>query len=153
MNPISLEALLGLQIFQVFFLALHDWIPLGRLNDVGAARAASPNGKLFVVTLISTLPFAIGLAATVFYWAQPFPGWLIVWLWVSYVILFLGQLRAWWIPYLLVPEPARAARYRAMFGQTLAFLPERNGIRPNVLHILLHVSTLATLIVLAALDR
>jgi len=151
MNPIWLEALLGLQIFQVLFLSLHDWIPLGRLNDVKAARDANPNGRLFVITLVSALLYAFGLAATLYYWGRPFPGWLIVWLWVSYTLLFLGQLRAWWIPYLLVPEPARAARYRTMFGQTLAFLPERNGIRPNALHILLHVSTLATLIVLAAM--
>ena len=40
MNPILLDTLLGLQVFQVLFLALHDWIPLGRLNDVKAARAA-----------------------------------------------------------------------------------------------------------------
>jgi hypothetical protein len=38
-----------------------------------------------------------------------------------------------------------------MFGATHAFLPERNGIRPNTLHILLHVSTTALLIVLAVL--
>lgn len=151
MNPILLDALLGLQIFQVLFLSLHDWIPLGRLNDVKAARAASPNGKLFIVTLISTLPFAVGLAGTIYYWGRPFPDWLAIWLWASYVILFLGELRAWWIPYLLIPDPVRAARYQGMFGQTLSFLPEHNGIRPNVLHILLHVATLLTLIVLAAL--
>jgi len=38
-----------------------------------------------------------------------------------------------------------------MFGATHAFLPEHNGIRPNTLHILLHTSTAALLIVLAAL--
>lgn len=30
--------LLALQALQVAFLWLHDWIPLGRLNDVAAAR-------------------------------------------------------------------------------------------------------------------
>lgn len=108
---------------------------------------------MFVTTLVSALPFAFGLAATLFYWGRAFPGWLFMWLWVSYALLLLGQLRAWWIPYLLVAEPARAARYDAMFGNTLAFLPAHNGIRPNLLHILLHVATLATLIVLALIDR
>jgi hypothetical protein len=152
-NPILLDTLLGLQVFQVLFLVLHDWIPLGRLNDVKAARAANPGSRLFVTTLVSALPFAFGLAATLFYWGQAFPGWLFMWLWVSYALLLLGQLRAWWIPYLLVAEPARAARYDAMFGNTLAFLPAHNGIRPNLLHILLHVATLATLVVLALMDR
>jgi hypothetical protein len=38
-----------------------------------------------------------------------------------------------------------------MFGTTHAFLPERNGIRPNTLHVILHILTLATLVVLGAL--
>ena len=61
-----------------------------------------------------------------------------------------GQLTAWWVPYLIRPEPVRAKRYRVMFGNTHAFLPERNGIVPNTLHCLLHVATVATLIVLGA---
>jgi hypothetical protein len=38
-----------------------------------------------------------------------------------------------------------------MFGKTHAFLPVRNGIRINTLHVILHVATLTTLVVLAAL--
>jgi len=36
-----------------------------------------------------------------------------------------------------------------MFGNTLTFLPEHNGIRPNALHVILHAATLALLVVLA----
>jgi hypothetical protein len=153
MHSALLDALLGLQLFQVLFLSLHDWIPLGRLNDVEAARAANPGSKLLVTTIVSAAPFAFGFAATIRDWGEPLPGWLMIWLWASYGILFLGQLRAWWIPYLLIPEPPRAARYDAMFGRTWAFLPVRNGITPNTLHIMLHLSTLVTLIVLAAMTR
>lgn len=63
----------------------------------------------------------------------------------------MGELQAWWIPYFFRSDPARAARYQTMFGNTHAFLPERNGIRPNTLHIILHVATLATLAVLAVI--
>jgi hypothetical protein len=35
-----------------------------------------------------------------------------------------------------------------MFGNTHSFLPQRNGMVPNTAHILLHVATLATLVVL-----
>jgi hypothetical protein len=45
------------------------------------------------------------------------------------------------------PEPERAARYQIMFGKTHSFLP-RNGMVPNTAHILLHLATAATLIVL-----
>jgi hypothetical protein len=145
--------LVAVQAFQVAFLALHDWIPLGRLNNVAAARSENPGGRLFWTTLISTVPYAVGFAFSIADFERPHSGWLMYWLWISYALLFLGQLRAWWIPYLLIPDPVRAARYRIMFSNTWAFLPERNGIVPNALHIILHISTLATLVVLALIAR
>jgi hypothetical protein len=151
MHAVAINALLALQIFIVLFLALHDWIPLGTLNNLAGVRAANPSAKLFTTTLVSAAPYVFGLAASVLYFGEPYPDWLFWWLWISYVLLFLGQLRAWWIPYLIRPDPARAARYQLMFGNTHAFLAQRNGIRPNTLHILLHVSTAALLIVLAIL--
>jgi len=57
------------------------------------------------------------------------------------------------IPYFFRPDVKRAARYRAMFGHTHAFLPERNGIVPNTLHVALHAATLATLLILTQLNR
>jgi hypothetical protein len=143
--------LLALQAFHVIFLILHDVLPLGAFNDVRAVRAENPGSKLFTSTFLSTLPFAVGLAASIVYFGRPYPAWLVWYLWIVYVMLFAGELRAWWIPYLLVPEPARAARYRAMFGNTVSFLPERNGIRPNALHVILHAATVALLICLAVL--
>jgi hypothetical protein len=141
--------LLGLQAFQVLFLWFHDWIPFGRLNDVAAVRGQDSTTRLVVVTLIQSVPFTIGLVFCLEYLGRPYPHWLDMWLWISYGLLFLGQLRAWWVPYLVRAEPERAARFQKMFGRTHAFLPQRNGMVPNTAHILLHVATLATLIVLA----
>ena len=137
-----------LQFLQVLFLAIHDWVPLGRLNDVFAVRSQDTRSRLIAVTAIQTLPFAFGLLYSALYFGTQFPGWLYHWLLVSYLILLAGQLRAWWLPYLLRPEPERAKRYRTMFGNTHAFLPERNGMVPNTAHILLHVATFATLCLL-----
>lgn len=150
MPALLIDGLLALQFGQVLFLGLHDWVPLGTFNDVKAVQAADPRARLIRVTVISTLPYAFGFATSIYY-ANGFPGWLISWLWVTYALLFLGQLRAWWLPYLVIREPVRAARYRAMFGRTHKFLPERNGITPNTLHLALHCATLATLILLAFL--
>jgi hypothetical protein len=85
------------------------------------------------------------------HFGRVYPAWLFWWLWISYGLLFVGELKAWWIPCLFHPEPERAARYQAMFGTTHAFLPERNSIRPNTLHVILHILTLTTLVVLGAL--
>lgn len=141
--------LVGLQSYQVAFLWLHDWVPLGRLNDVRAVRRQDPVSRLVRVTLIQSVPFTIGLYFSARHLNGAFPGWLMLYLWISYGALFAGQLRAWWVPYLLRAEPARAERYAAMFGETHAFLPVRNGLVPNTAHITLHVASLATLIVLA----
>ncbi|MGH7017669.1 MAG: hypothetical protein ACRED8_11400 [Caulobacteraceae bacterium] len=151
MRHAFIEVLIGLQVFVVAFLGLHDYVPLPPLNDVAAVQAADSRSRLAAVTLLSALPFALGLLATIDYAGRGLPGWLMWWLWVSFGAVFLGGIRAWWVPYFLTEEPVRVARYRAMFGATHAFLPERNGIRPNTLHIVLHLSLVAVLVVLGML--
>jgi hypothetical protein len=59
------------------------------------------------------------------------------------------MLRAWWVPYLRVADPVRAARYRNRFANTHAFLPERNGIRPDTLHVTFHAVFIAAPVLLA----
>jgi hypothetical protein len=144
-------ALITLQVFQVAFLLGHDWLPLGRLNDIRAVHAADSRARLIVVTLVSAAPYAFGLAASLSEARRVWPDWLPIYLWISYGLLLAGQLRAWWVPYLITPDPARALRYESMFGRTHAFLPVRNGIRPNTLHLALHAATLTTLVLLYAL--
>ena len=140
--------MLGLQAFHVLFLLFHDWLPLGKLNDLKALRAVDPGAKVFRTTLIQTFPYAVGLAGSLYWRGHPYPTWLVWWLWISYGLLFLGELQAWWIPYLLIRQPKRAERYKAMFGKTHAFLPEHNGVRPNTLHVILHASTVTMLVLL-----
>ena len=146
----TLSLLIALQAVQVLILWLHDWVPLPPLNDVGAVQAADSRARLVRVTLIQSLPFTLGLVASVAAAAQGhLAGWLWPWLWISYGLLFAGELRAWWLPYLIRPEPERAARYRAMFGTTHAFLPEHFGVTPNTLHCVLHAATALTVVTLA----
>jgi hypothetical protein len=148
MQTVAMGALISLQSFVVLFAGLHNWIPLGRLNDVKGAHAAFPGGKLLITTLINVIPFSFGLGATVFYFDRRLPGWLLWWLWISYGLAVYGSLKAWWIPYLGRPDPELAARYRVMYGTTHGFLPDRNGIRPNTLHVIFDLATVALLIAL-----
>jgi len=141
-----LTLLLALQIFHVVFLALHDWIPLGRLNDVRAVRKENPGSKLLVGTVITTSLFVPPLVEGLRHVHGPWPGWVWVWLRVAYGLLFLGELQAWWWPYFMGTSEKTVERYRVMFGETHAFLPTRCGIRINTLHFVLHVMTLATLV-------
>jgi hypothetical protein len=53
-NRESEMVLLALQVFQVLFLWVHDWIPLGRLNEVAAVRSQDTRRRLVTVTLIQS---------------------------------------------------------------------------------------------------
>lgn len=143
-----LGLLISLQAAHVLFLWLHDWVRLGRLNDIAALRRVDTMRRITVTTVLQSLPFTLGLFFSIAYSANGFPGWLWQWLWVSYGALFVGELRAWWWPYMVKLEPDGAARYRELFGGTRAFLPQCNGMVPNTLHCMLHVVTAATLVVL-----
>ncbi|MBB2159163.1 hypothetical protein [Gluconacetobacter sacchari] len=142
--------LLVLQIVQVGILWLHDWLKLGPLNDARAARDIDGTGRLIVVTVVQSLPFTLFLAASMCYGRASLPLSLRRELLFCYALLLVGEIRAWWWPYLVRADPRRAARYRSLFGKTHAFLPQRNGMVPNTLHCALHAATAATCLMLAA---
>jgi hypothetical protein len=146
-------AFLALQTFAVVFLLFHDWIPLGRLNNLAAIRGQDTVSHRVFVTLLPGLPAAIGLFFSARHFGQSYPDWLEMLLWITYGILILGMLRAWWIPYLVLPDAERAARYQIIFAGTHSFLPRRNGMAPDTLHTVFHLVTLATLVALFIRDR
>ena len=145
-------ALVVLQCCVVLFVGLHNWIPLGALNNRRGVRIVFPTTKLILTTLTNFVPAAFGLIASIVYVHRHFPGWLVWYLWIFSILAAYGSLKAWWIPYLFVPDEQLAARYQPMYAGTHAFLPERNGITPNTLHIIFDVLTIAILAVLATLS-
>lgn len=145
----ALEAIfLALQGFILAFLLLHDWIPLGRLNNLAAIRTADSLSHRVFVTLLGGIPTALGLFWSVQFYGQRYPHWLEMYFWIAYGFLVVGFLRAWYVPYLLWPDPARAARYQTIFAGTHSFLPRRNGIAPDTLHVMLHAAIVAMLCIL-----
>lgn len=113
--------LLALQVFQVLFLWVHDWIPLGRLNDVAAVRKQDTTGRLILVTLVQSVPFTTGLVYSWRYFGRSYPAWLDWWLWISYGVLFVGQLRAWWVPYLVKADPCAPSGIRKCLATRTRF--------------------------------
>jgi hypothetical protein len=141
-------AFIACQVLVVIFIAFHDWVPLGKLNNLAGIRAVDSFAKRVIVTVLSTLPFAICLAGSIYYASTTFPEWLKWFLWITYGYGLYGLLRAWYIPYLLIADPARSARYQERFNQTHAFLPVRNGIRPDTLHVGFHAVYLVLVVLL-----
>jgi hypothetical protein len=144
---------LALQTFVVVFLLFHDWIPLGRLNNLAAIHSQDPLLHRIFVTLLPGAPAAVGLFFSAKHFGLSYPGWLEMLLWITYSVLVIGMLRAWWIPYLFLPDPVRAARYQVIFAGTHSFLPRRNGMTPDTLHTVFHLATLSTLVALFIRDR
>ncbi len=146
-------AFLVLQMFIVVFLLLHDWVPLGRWNNGAAKRSQDTRLSLIITTLLAALPSGIGLFYSASYFGRSYPHWLEMWLWITYGLFFVGLLRAWWIPYLVLPNEKRAARYQTIFADTYAFLPRRNGIVPDALHCVFHISVVVMLLGLFLRDQ
>lgn len=140
------DALIGLQAWIVLFLALHDWVPLGRLTNRAGVRGVDSTAKLVWTTVWSTAPFALGLGWCV--WYAHWPGWLVTYLRVSYAVLLGGALSSWWVPYFFGAGEEKKARFRERFRGTWAFLPERNGIRPDTLHVVFHASLVVLVVLL-----
>jgi hypothetical protein len=144
-------AFLFCQLYAVAFIALHDWVPLGRLNNLSGIRAVDTKDRLLRTTALSTLPFAVGLVGSAYYSGTHFPMWLMYVLWITYGAALYGILRAWYLPYLVYNDPVRAERYRVRFADTHAFLPVRNGIRPDTLHVSFHAVLVLLVVLLCVL--
>jgi hypothetical protein len=123
------------------------------LNNLGAIRREDTLLRSVFVTLLPVVPAALGLYDSFRFFGRPYPDWLEVLLWITYGVFILGMLRAWWVPYLLVPDKERAARYQIIFAGTHSFLPKRNGMAPDTLHTLFHLVTVATVLLLFMRDR
>jgi hypothetical protein len=141
---------LALLVYSFLFLGLHDWVPLGRWNDLAALRSRRSLQTRLIASLVMA---AMAGTALYFNWTQsPHPshatrlGTLI--LFACYVP---GMLRAWWVPYWFGVglSPQFLADYEVMFGNTVTFLPKRHGITVNALHVQFHVLTLMTLVLAA----
>lgn len=141
--------LIALQALIFLFLLMHDWIPMGRLNNRAAKRRQDPLFQLLWTTFLAAIPAAVCLVSSARYFGRQYPMWLEMWLWITYGVFLFGLLRSWWIPYLLVPDERRAARYQSIFENTHAFLPMRNGIVPDTLHTIFHLCVFAVVIILA----
>jgi hypothetical protein len=138
--------LIALQIFQLLFLLLHDWVQLGSLNNVSAFQKSTTLPQKVASLLIPSIPVMIGLGFTLLANTRgPSLSFRIIFSAV-YGFLLLGELEAWWIPYAFGTSAERVALYRTLFAGTHSFLPSRHGITPNTLHVALHAATVATLI-------
>lgn len=133
----------GLGLLLIFML-IHDWVPLGSLNNVQAIQLAHTKSELVQMTTIQTLSILIVIIIAVIYIGKRYPIWAKLWLIIHLGCIMVGAIFAWWIPYFFGSSEERVGRYNFMFGDTHSFLPAMNGIVPNTIHVLFHLTLLLT---------
>ncbi|MBD8070675.1 hypothetical protein [Bacillus sp. PS06] len=145
---ISEKLLLSGLSFILLFMIVQDWIPLGSLNDVQAIREEHSFNELVTVTLINVVQIIIIMGLLITFMGKRYPIWIKLWLIIHQVCIFVGVLISWWVPYFLgYGAEQKVERYNQMFGDTHSFLPIMNGIAPNTLHFLFHITLLFCIIV------
>lgn len=128
----------------LLFMLLHDWVPLGSLNNVQAVKLEHTTGELVRITVIQTLSILVVIAIALIFIGKTYPIWAKLWLVIHLGSILTGAILAWWIPYFFGTSPERVDRYTHMFGDTHSFLPIMNGIVPNTIHVLFHLTLLLT---------
>lgn len=141
--------LLGLQVLVFLFLLTHDWVPLGTLNDIEAVKSQNTTGELVLTTIINLIPSSIALALTILSIRRGYHWFSQAYIPINYTFVLSGAISAWWIPYFFGATPDKVERFQIMFGQTHSFLPIKNGMIINSIHVLFHSSLI--LIILLSL--
>lgn len=133
----------GLGLILLFMLS-HDWIPLGSFNDIPGVRAENSIGGLIKITIINTLSVLVVIVIALLFIGKRYPIWARIWLIIHLGSILFGAILAWWVPYLFGADAEMIERYNVMFGNTNAFLPVKNGMVPNTIHVLFHLTLLMT---------
>jgi hypothetical protein len=142
---------LALLLWHLLFLSLHDWVPLGRLTDLPALRSQ----RSFTARILASLLMGAfsGLALCLNWAGSPNPArGVLLFTLILYSFFLFGAIRAWWLPYLFGIGLSKkfVADYQIMFDNTYTWLPRRNGITVNALHVIWHCTAVIT-VVLAAI--
>jgi hypothetical protein len=138
----------GLEIaawVQFVTFAVHDTIPLGRWNNLSQFQRVIPLGRRVRGSVLNSVTAGAVLVLFWLGWMRggETGGFFRVALLVTLGVLVYMEFRAWWRPYLFGATPAIIEKLRPNWEGTYAFLPERNGIKPNAMHCVMHAATVA----------
>lgn len=128
-----------LQFCLLFFMLLHDWLPVAPLNDVSTLRRVDGDFGRLKGAIINGTCVLIPLFLTLKYVGSIIPLSTIITIACFYLSLTIGTIFSWWTPYFFGSSKKHKELFKK-FNNTHHFLPKRNdNIRPNTLHVLLHI--------------
>jgi len=133
-----LTLFITLQIILLLFLALHDWVNIPPFTDIKALEKHHTKKERLLTSCINTSIVLIPLLLTMQSDGH-FSFKTIVFIVISYLLLTIGTLCAWWIPYLWGSSQEHKQGF-IEYKNTHAFLPKRgDNVVPNTFHVIMHL--------------
>ena len=127
-----------LQIILAFFLAFHDWLDLPPLTDIKALEKYHTKKERLLSSCINTILVLIPSLMTIQSRGH-FSLRGIAFIVISYLLLTIGTICAWWIPYIFGSSQEHKQGF-VEYKNTHTFLPARgDNVVPNTLHIIMHL--------------
>ena len=127
-----------LQVILLAFMMLHDWIDFPPFTDLEALKQHHSVKDRLIVACINSVLVIIPLWITIcaqgnFSYVQ------VITVFVFYLLLTIGTICAWWIPYIFGSSAAHKQGF-IEYKNTHTLLPARgDNVVPNTLHIVLHL--------------
>lgn len=135
-----------LQCILLLVLLVHDWLPLYPFNNLPELRKVQTIRQTVIYTLINAGVCTWALLESVYYYVQPshrFPYDPAI----IYALMTIGTLYSWWFPYFFGSSNEKKMKMKP-YLQTHSVLPMRaDNIRPNTMHIIVHLLIWSNLVI------
>lgn len=127
-------------------MLFHDWIPIPPFNDIDALKKSDSTFYRLLGSLVNGMFVLIPLIITLRCYQQiPIPLIAMVTVLTCYLLLTIGTILSWWIPYYWGSSQKLKEEF-SKFKNTHHFLPARgDNVIPNTLHVILHLQVWACL--------
>lgn len=135
-----------IQSILLIFMLFHDWIPIPPFNDIEALKKSDSTFYRLLGSLVNGMFVLIPLIITLRCYQQtPVPLIAMVTVLTYYLLLTIGTILSWWIPYYWGSSQKLKEEF-SKFKNTHHFLPARgDNVIPNTLHVILHLQVWACL--------
>jgi hypothetical protein len=121
------------------YVLVHDWVPLGRLNDMERQREQPLRTRL-LVEVGNVLPILALLIVAIVFPTGPLPWGAALYAGLYIVVFAVLAWLSWYGPYFFGTTSERETAAAYEYGRTVQILPARGThVRPNLMHVGLHV--------------
>lgn len=128
-----------LQIILLMFMIFHDWIPIPPFNDIAVLKEEGTKYRLLGSFVNGFFVFIPLLLTLLYFHESPIPFIARFSVVLFYLILTIGTIFSWWVPYFFGSSDSHRAHFNK-FKNTHHFLPARgSNVIPNTLHVILHL--------------